>query len=33
VAEGRVRMEGGKAVAAGTLPAIDGAFLISPAAS
>lgn len=32
VAEGKVRMEGGKAVASGTLPQADGAFLISPAA-
>ena len=32
VAEGRVRMEGGKAVATGSLPAMDGAYLISPAA-
>lgn len=32
VAEGKVRMEGGKAVASGTLPQTDGAFLISPAA-
>ncbi|GAA4182564.1 phosphoribosylglycinamide formyltransferase [Shinella granuli] len=32
VAEGKVRMEGGKAVATGDLPRIDGAHLISPAA-
>lgn len=32
VAEGKVRMEGGKAVSAGDLPQIDGAHLISPAA-
>lgn len=32
VAEGKVRMEGGKAVPAGDLPQIDGAHLISPAA-
>lgn len=32
VAEGKVRMEGGKAVATGDLPRIDGARLISPAA-
>ncbi|MBB5044599.1 phosphoribosylglycinamide formyltransferase [Shinella fusca] len=32
VAEGNVRMEGGKAVTAGDLPALDGACLISPAA-
>lgn len=32
VAEGKVRMEGGKAVATGDLPLIDGAHLISPAA-
>lgn len=32
VAEGKVRMEGGKTVASGTLPQTDGAFLISPAA-
>jgi phosphoribosylglycinamide formyltransferase-1 len=32
VAEGKVRMEGGKAVASGALPQTDGAFLISPAA-
>lgn len=33
VAEGKVRMEGGKAVATGDLPRIDGAQMISPAAS
>ena len=32
VAEGKVRMEGGKAVATGDLPRLDGARLISPAA-
>jgi phosphoribosylglycinamide formyltransferase-1 len=32
VAEGKVRMEGGKAVSTGDLPQIDGAHLISPAA-
>ena len=32
VADGRVRMEGGKAVADGPLPAAEGAYLISPAA-
>jgi phosphoribosylglycinamide formyltransferase-1 len=32
VAEGKVRMEDGKAVATGDLPRIDGAHLISPAA-
>ena len=32
VAEGKIRMEGGKAVSAGDLPQIDGAHLISPAA-
>ena len=32
VAEGKVRMEDGKAVLAGDLPQIDGAHLISPAA-
>ena len=31
VAEGRVRMEGGRAVADGPLPAVEGACLISPA--
>ncbi|HEV7250625.1 MAG TPA: phosphoribosylglycinamide formyltransferase [Shinella sp.] len=33
VAEGKVRMEGGKTVSRGDLPQIDGAHLISPAAS
>lgn len=32
VAEGRVRMEDGRAVCSGDLPAVDGACLISPAA-
>ena len=32
VAQGKVRMEGGKAVTAGDLPAVGGACLISPAA-
>ncbi|GLR49067.1 phosphoribosylglycinamide formyltransferase [Shinella yambaruensis] len=32
VAEGKVRMQGGKAVATGDLPRLDGAHLISPAA-
>ncbi|MFC3071789.1 phosphoribosylglycinamide formyltransferase [Shinella pollutisoli] len=32
VAEGRVRMEGGRAVADGPLPSVEGACLISPAA-
>lgn len=32
VAEGKVRMQGGKAVATGDLPRLDGARLISPAA-
>ncbi|WP_430440485.1 phosphoribosylglycinamide formyltransferase [Shinella sp.] len=32
VAEGKVRMAGGKAVSTGDLPQIDGAHLISPAA-
>lgn len=32
VAEGKIRMEGGKAVSTGDLPQIDGAHLISPAA-
>lgn len=32
VAEGKVRMQGGKAVATGDLPRLDGALLISPAA-
>ncbi|MDX3972916.1 phosphoribosylglycinamide formyltransferase [Shinella sp.] len=32
VAEGKVRMEGGKSVSSGDLPQIDGAHLISPAA-
>lgn len=31
VAEGKVRMEGGRAVVDGALPQADGAFLISPA--
>lgn len=32
VAEGKVRMEDGKAVSSGNLPVLDGAHLISPAA-
>lgn len=32
VAEGKVRMEGGKAVTSGDLPVLEGAHLISPAA-
>jgi phosphoribosylglycinamide formyltransferase-1 len=32
VAEGKVRMEGGKAITAGDLPVVDGASLISAAA-
>jgi phosphoribosylglycinamide formyltransferase-1 len=32
VADGKVRMEGGKAVASGDLPVIEAAYLISPAA-
>ena len=32
VAEGKVRMEGGKAISDGGLPQLDGAHLISPAA-